>query len=108
MASMVLRVVWNSNVTTRPHPFRRASGNGKRHVACCVQPTGFAVDEPVELHPPVVSIQACGADNITISSARPLTPINFQRYAYDSFGDSLRGFLTGKKHTHQAPDVVHH
>jgi hypothetical protein len=54
-------------------------------------------DEPVELHPPVVNIQACGAKRITIGNLRsspgPLTQINFQRYVYDSFGESLRGFL---------------
>jgi hypothetical protein len=44
-----------------------------------------------------VNIQACGANDITIGNLRsrpgPLTPINFQRYVYDSFGESLRGFL---------------
>jgi hypothetical protein len=55
----------------------------------------FAVDEPVELRPPVVNIQARGAKDITIgnlrSSREPPTPINFRRYVYDSFGEKLAG-----------------
>jgi hypothetical protein len=44
-----------------------------------------------------VNIQACGTKIITIGNLRsctePLTQINFQRYVYDSFGESLRGLL---------------
>ena len=44
-----------------------------------------------------MNIQACGTEVITIGNLRsctePLTQINFQRYVYDSFGESLRGLL---------------
>ena len=44
-----------------------------------------------------MNIQACGAKDITIGNLRfeprAATPINFQRYVYDSFGESLRSFL---------------
>jgi hypothetical protein len=48
-----------------------------------------------------VNIQACGTKVITIGNLRsctePLTQINFQRYVYDSFGESLRAFWPENK-----------